>query len=113
MSEETITIDMSNPESVGRGLQMLNDNLVAAGKAVSTLATLLALAISLKESAQTANLTFTEALFVALDRADEMGEFSAPIVMTLRESLKAGCNAFPPPNGGTRLRIVQGEKKAA
>lgn len=112
-SETEMTIRADDPASLARGLVVMNENIVAIGQAVATLTTLLGIAVALKDGASDPQLTLTESLFKALDVAERQGQFSAAITQNLRIALQAGCNASPPPNGGTRLRIVQGEKKAA
>lgn len=71
--------------------------------------------IAMTDRTNNPNVTLTDALPAALDHADEAG-LAGPIVENLRKSLQAGCDAIPPPDGGTRVTIVQpdgGEREAA
>lgn len=115
MTEEAnmITVDISNPESLARGLELLNKNVVELGRAANEFATILGITIALVDNSANSQLTLTEGLMRALDGAKENGLLSSPILDVLRQALQSGVDASPPPNGGTRLRIVQGAKKAA
>jgi hypothetical protein len=57
--------------------------------------------------------TLTPALLSALDHGTERGLLTSPVVVVLREALQSGLNASPPSDDRPRLRIVQGERKAA
>jgi hypothetical protein len=110
---EIVSVIVTDPESLARGLQLIDTKIVELWRAVSEMATLLGIAISLKEGAENPSLTLTEALLSSIEQSEKSGLLSSPILGTLRQALQAGINASPPPDRGTRLRIVQGEKKAA
>jgi hypothetical protein len=87
-NEGQVTIHVDDPESLSRGLGLLNDNITAIGQAVGTLGMLLGITIAMKEGANNPQLTLTESLFVALDTAEQHGQFSAAMIQNLRTSLQ-------------------------
>ena len=110
---QPITVDVADPASIGCALQLLHEQLLVTQLAVGTLASILGATIATKEGADSPKLTLTAALFAACDVAEATGKFSAPIIQNLRMSLQSGCDAIPPPDGGTFLRIIEGGTKAA
>jgi hypothetical protein len=110
----TIEVCVTDPESLARGLLALNENAVAVGRAVSTLATILGITIAMTDRPGN-KATLTDALFAALDKAGEAG-LDGAMIENLRSSLQAGCNCTRPPDGGKHLTIIRSdedERKAA
>lgn len=111
MTEEsqTVQVNVTDPESLARGIQIMVDNIAETGRAVSTLASILGFAIANTDRANNPKMTLADVLLVAMD----VPGYSGPIIEILRATMQAGFDLTPPPpKDGVRLIVIQGSKAA-
>jgi hypothetical protein len=108
--QETISIDPADPASIGKAFTDIVRHIQALHNDVG----LLSLAIGLLANAGDAGyLAQPNATRDILGLLVEKYEKDAPLSAAQLKTALAAPMGTPPPNGGTRLRIVRGEKKAA
>jgi hemoglobin-like flavoprotein len=117
MTEEpqTIQVNVTDPESVATALGWLANRIVSLENELKILVTVIGVtagAVDRPVKPGERPLTWTEALLRAIDKVTE-SDIKSSVLDDLRRALEVGSEPIPPKGGGTRLEIVQTERKVA